>query len=71
MQIPFNPITNFQRGFQTPASPIAEGISAFHNDLRVLVRFILFFVITVLYHILTAFARDVKTDEQNNKDDQF
>lgn len=71
MQIPFNPITNFQRGFQTPASPIAEGISAFHNDLRVLVRFILFFVITVLYHILTAFARDVQTDEQVNKDDQF
>jgi len=70
MKIPFNPITNFQRGFQAPASPVAEGISAFHNDLRVLIRFILFFVITVLYHCLTAFSRDV-TDEKDSKDDLF
>ena len=70
MKIPFNPITNFQRGFQAPASPVAEGISAFHNDLRVLIRFILFFVITVMYHCLTAFSRDV-TDEKDSKDDLF
>lgn len=58
-KIPFNPATNYQRGFQDAASPIAEGISAFHNDLRVLVRFILGFVVYALYYCLTAFAKDI------------
>lgn len=58
-KIPYNPVTNYQRGFQDPASPVAEGISAFHNDLRVLVRFVLMFVVYVLFYCLTTFAKDV------------
>jgi hypothetical protein len=57
--ISFNPATNYQRGFQDPVSPVAEGISAFHNDLRVLVRFILGFVVYALYYCLTTFAKDI------------
>ena len=64
--IPFNPATNYQRGFQDPASPVAEGISAFHNDLRVLVRFILGFVVYAMYHCLTAFAKDVSEVNAQN-----
>ena len=58
-KIPFNPVTNYQRGFQDPASPVAEGISAFHNDLRVLVRFILRFVVFVLHYCITTFSKDL------------
>jgi len=61
-KIPFNPVTNYQRGFQDPASPVAEGISAFHNDLRVLVRFILRFVVYILAYCLSAFAKDVSEE---------
>jgi len=62
-KIPFNPVTNYQRGFQDPASPVAEGISAFHNDLRVLVRFILRFVVYVMAYCLSVFAKDVSDDK--------
>ena len=62
-KIPFNPVTNYQRGFQDPASPVAEGISAFHNDLRVLVRFILRFVVYVRAYCLSVFAKDVSDDK--------
>jgi len=67
-KISFNtPVTDLQRGFQDPASPVAEGISAFHNDLRVLVRFILRFVVYVLSYSLSVFAKDVSdsTGTQN------
>ena len=58
----FVPVTDYQMGFQDPASPVAEGISAFHNDLRVLVRFILRFVVYVMYYCLTVFAKDIYSD---------
>lgn len=57
--LPYNPVTTFQIGFQDPASPVAEGISAFHNDLRVLVRFILRFVVFIMHYCLTTFSKDV------------
>ena len=59
----FVPVTDYQMGFQDPASPVAEGISAFHNDLRVLVRFILRFVVYVLAYCLSVFAKDVSDDK--------
>lgn len=37
-----------QFGFQTPASPIAEGIVAFHDDLRIFLTGILVFVRYIL-----------------------
>lgn len=58
----YNPLTTFQIGFQDPASPVAEGISAFHNDLRVLIRFILRFVVFVLHYCLTSFSTDASLD---------
>ena len=58
----YNPLTTFQMGFQDPASPVAEGISAFHNDLRVLIRFILRFVVFVLHYCLTSFSKDASID---------
>lgn len=44
----------WQRGFQTPASPIAEGIIAFHDDLRIFLTAILCFV---RYVLVVAFRR--------------
>jgi cytochrome c oxidase subunit 2 len=38
------PSTPWQRGFQTPASPIREGIVSFHDDLRLFLAAILSFV---------------------------
>ena len=46
----------YQMGFQTPASPIAEGISAFHDDLRIFLTGILFFVRYVRYACFVRFA---------------
>lgn len=50
------PAHNRQRGFQTPASPIAEGIFAFHDDLRIFLTGILSFVRYVLAVCLNRFA---------------
>ncbi len=47
---------NWQRGFQTPASPIAEGIFAFHDDIRIFLIGILFFVRYILYICLKSYA---------------
>jgi cytochrome c oxidase subunit 2 len=41
--------SNFQRGFQIPSTPIAEGIFAFHDDLICFLSGILVFVVYVLY----------------------
>ncbi len=49
------PASNWQLGFQTPASPIAEGIFAFHDDLRVFLTGILCFVRYILFECLAAF----------------
>lgn len=49
----------WQFGFQTPASPIAEGIISFHDDLMIFLTLIFFFVVYILYACLEAFV--VKT----------
>jgi len=53
--------TNYQRGFQVPASPIAEGINIFHDDLRIFLTGILFFVMYRLYACLVQFGSQSKT----------
>ena len=59
----FQPSFNWQRGFQTPASPLAEGIFSFHDDLRIFLVGILCFVIYILYSCLNrfAFSEEAKT----------
>ncbi len=43
-------------GFQTPASPIAEGIFAFHDDLMIFLAGILCFVRYILFVCLSRFS---------------
>ncbi len=50
------PARNWQMGFQTPASPIAEGIFAFHDDLRIFLTGILCFVRYILAVCLYRFG---------------
>lgn len=47
---------NYQFGFITPASPIAEGIICFHDDLMIFLTLILGFVIYILSACLSRFA---------------
>lgn len=47
---------NWQLGFQAPASPVSEGIIAFHDDLRVFLTLVFFFVVYALYTIVTEFG---------------
>lgn len=47
-------------GFQTPATPIAESIIIFHNDLMILLVFVVFFVAFILFRIVY-FFRSTKT----------
>jgi heme/copper-type cytochrome/quinol oxidase subunit 2 len=63
----FVPVTDYQMGFQDPASPVAEGISAFHNDLRIIVRFILSFVVSVLHYCIVNFNADAVVLKTNSK----
>lgn len=56
------PARDWQRGFQTPASPIAEGIFSFHDDLRIFLTGILCFVRYILAECLNRFSR---TDSNN------
>lgn len=46
----------YQTGFQMAASPIAEGIFAFHDDLRIFLTGILFFVMYVRYACFVRFS---------------
>jgi len=50
------PIFNIKMGFQTPVTPIAEGIFAFHDDLIIFLTGILFFVRYVLAVCLKQFS---------------
>jgi cytochrome c oxidase subunit 2 len=50
-----NMATNWQLGFQIPATPIAEGIDNLHNLIMKYVIFILIFVSYMLYRSLTLF----------------
>ena len=56
------PSYNWQFGFQTPASPIAEGIFAFHDDLRIFLTGILFFV----RYILAVCIRQFSSEKNSN-----
>lgn len=51
------PVYNIQIGFQTPVSPIAEGIFAFHDDLMIFISGILFFVGYLMYACLVQYAK--------------
>ncbi len=53
---------NWQTGFQTPASPIAEGIRSFHDDLRVFLSRILCFVRYILYSCFSQFTQKEGTE---------
>jgi len=57
------PSRNWQRGFQTPASPIAEGIFAFHDDLRIFLTGILCFVRYRLAVCLQRFAFSAQAEK--------
>lgn len=46
----------WQRGFQLPASPIIEGIVAFHDDLRIFLTAILCFVRYLIAVILNRYS---------------
>jgi len=59
--MPTSVATNYQRGFQVPGSPIAEGITVFHDDLRIFLTGILFFVVYRLYACLTQFGSQAKS----------
>ena len=51
----------FPSDFQTPASPIMEGIIHFHHDLMILLTFICFFVLWMLIRTLQLHAYPNKT----------
>lgn len=46
---------DWQFGFQTPNSPVMEGIIKFHDDLMVFLTFILFFVVYMIYACIEEF----------------
>lgn len=58
----------WQLGFQTPASPVAEGIISFHDDLMVFITLIFFFVLYILsvclYRFSTSFANKEGVSER-------
>jgi len=47
---------DWQFGFQTPYSPVMEGIIRFHDDLMIFLTFILFFVLYIMYSCLNNFS---------------
>lgn len=54
------PAENWQLGFQTPASPIFEGIISFHDDLMVFIVLIICFVSYILAICLYRFGNPEK-----------
>lgn len=46
----------WQFGFQTPYSPVMEGIIRFHDDLMIFLTFILFFVLYIMYSCIKNFS---------------
>ena len=51
--------SNYQLGFQIPASPVMEGIINFHHDLFFFLTAILFFVFYLFERCLILFNKDV------------
>ena len=60
--LPQKHVSNWQLGFQNPASPTMEGIVSFHDDLLLFLSFILGFVIYVLAVCLKYFTSDFIKD---------
>ena len=54
-----SPATNYQFGFQIPASPVMEGIINFHHDLFFFLTAILFFVFYLFIRSIMLFNKDV------------
>ena len=52
---------NWQYGFQTPYSPIMEGIIRFHDDITIILTFILFFVLYILAICINFFKKQENT----------
>jgi len=48
--------TPWQYGFQTPASPVFEGIISLHDDVMVIISFIFGFVLYILYTCIVRFS---------------
>jgi cytochrome c oxidase subunit 2 len=55
-EVSAEPAHNGQLGFQTPASPIAEGIISFHDDLLVFLTLIICFVFYILTICMVRFG---------------
>lgn len=53
--------SNYQLGFQIPASPVMEGIINFHHDLFFFLTAILFFVFYLFARCLILFNKDVNS----------
>jgi len=51
-----NAAHDWQFGFQTPYSPVMEGIVRFHDDLMIFLTFILFFVLYIMYSCIVNFS---------------
>jgi len=56
--ITHNPARNYQFGFQTPASPIMEGIINFHHDLFFFLTAILFFCFYLFIRSIILFNKE-------------
>jgi len=52
----------YNNDFQTPATPISEGILHFHHDLMVLLTFICFFVLWMLSRTLILFSYEKESN---------
>ena len=57
----------YQLGFQTPASPIIEGISVFHDDLRIFLTGILFFVLYIMASCLFHFSSEKSSNGKTQR----
>lgn len=55
-------ITNYQMGFQLPASPVAEGIINFHHDLFFILTVIGVFVFYMLARCIVLYDKDVNKE---------
>ena len=58
----------WQLGFQSPSTPVMEGIINLHHDLMFFITFIFFFVLVVMARTLYYFQ---KTSESVNSNSRF
>lgn len=58
-------IKDWQFGFQEPSTPIQEGIISFHNDIMLVMIFMVCFVTVMLIRIIMNFRRDVNKEVDN------